>query len=152
MEIDILLTDETDLGLKEDFFKKIAETTFKYINVNADKVQISLLLTDDDEMKKINYQYRNIDKPTDVLSFPMFESIDDVKGEVLIGDIVISGDTLKKQAIDNNVSINREAAFLFIHGLLHLLCYHHEEDDTECEMFDMQEDILKMLIDNNIAV
>ena len=152
MEIDILLTDETDLGLKEDFFKKIAETTFKYINVKADKVQISLLLTDDDEMKKINYQYRNIDKPTDVLSFPMFESIDDVKGEVLIGDIVISGDTLKKQAIDNNVSINREAAFLFIHGLLHLLCYHHEEDDTECEMFDMQEDILKMLIDNNIAV
>lgn len=152
MEIDILLTDETDLGLKEDFFKKIAETTFKYINVKADKVQISLLLTDDNEMKKINYQYRNIDKPTDVLSFPMFESIDDVKGEVLIGDIVISGDTLKKQAIDNNVSINREAAFLFIHGLLHLLCYHHEEDDTECEMFDMQEDILKMLIDNNIAV
>jgi len=151
MEIEILLTDETGFDLKEDFFKKIAESTFKYINLDADKIQISLLLTNDMEMKKINYQYRNIDKPTDVLSFPMFESIDDIKGEALIGDIVISTDTLKRQATSNNVSIGMEAAFLFIHGLLHLLCYDHEEDDMESEMFDIQEDILNMLIDHNIV-
>lgn len=151
MEIEILLTDETGFDLKEDFFKKIAEATFKYINLDADKVQISLLLTNDMEIKKINYQYRNIDKPTDVLSFPMFESIDDIKGEALIGDIVISTDTLIRQATNNNVSIGIEAAFLFIHGLLHLLCYDHEEDDMESEMFDIQEDILNMLIDHNIV-
>jgi len=151
MEIEILLTDETGFDLKEDFFKKIAEATFKYINLDADKVQISLLLTNDMEIKKINYQYRNIDKPTDVLSFPMFESIDDIKGEALIGDIVISTDTLIRQATNNNVSIGIEAAFLFIHGLLHLLCYDHEEDDMESEMFDIQEDILNMLMDHNIV-
>jgi probable rRNA maturation factor len=87
---------------------------------------IELILTDDEEIKKLNKEYRNKDKPTDVLSFPLEE----MPGMPL-GSIVISIDTAKKGAQEHGHSVEDEIKLLFIHGLLHLLGYDHETDNGE---------------------
>jgi len=85
---------------------------------------IELILTDDKEIQKLNKKFRNKDKPTDVLSFPLAQV------EFMpLGSIVISIDTAKKGAKKYNHSIEDEIKLLFIHGLLHLLGYDHEKED-----------------------
>ena len=127
----LLYTDEENSHLTYEFFMKIAEAVFDYLNNKENQYEISLL----------NKEYRQKDKPTDVLSFPM-------EDEVMLGDIVISLDTAKNQAQEREIGLEREIAFLFIHGLLHLLGYDHETSvEDEKEMFALQEEILKKLID-----
>ncbi|NPA87585.1 rRNA maturation RNase YbeY [Caminibacter pacificus] len=87
---------------------------------------IELILTTDEEIKELNKAYRNKDKATDVLSFPL----EDMPGMPL-GSIVISIDTAKKGAQEFGHSVNDEIKLLFIHGLLHLLGYDHETDNGE---------------------
>ena len=87
---------------------------------------IELILTDDEEIKKLNKTYRQKDKPTDVLSFPL----ENIPGMPL-GSIIISVDTAKKGAEEFGHSIEDEIKLLFIHGLLHLLGYDHETDNGE---------------------
>lgn len=137
----ILYTDEVDSGFSLEFFSDIAEEVFKFLNLENNDYEISLLMTNDEVIREYNNQYRGKDKATDVLSFPMEE-------ENILGDIAISYDTAKRQAEENEINIDRETAFLFIHGLLHLLGYDHEtSQEDEKEMFELQEKILKKLID-----
>ena len=137
----LLYTDEENSHLTYEFFMKIAEAVFKYIDMEENNYEISLLITDDETIHLLNKEYRQKDKPTDVLSFPM-------EDEVMLGDIVISLDTAKNQAQERYIGLEREIAFLFIHGLLHLLGYDHETSaEDEKEMFTLQEEILKKLID-----
>ncbi len=137
----LLYTDEENSSLTYEFFMSIAEAVFKHLDMEENNYEISLLITDDETIHQLNKEYRQKDRPTDVLSFPM----DD---EVMLGDIVISLDTVKKQASEREINVDREAAFLFIHGLLHLLGYDHETSvEDEKEMFALQEEILKKLID-----
>lgn len=137
----ILYTDEMDCGLTYDFFTKIAESVFNELDMQDNQYEISLLLTDDETIRQLNKEYRNKDKSTDVLSFPM-------EDDIMLGDIAISVDTAKRQAEEAEINIDRETAFLFIHGLLHLLGYDHEtSQEDEAEMFALQEKILKKLID-----
>ena len=89
---------------------------------------IELIVVKNDEIQELNKEYRNIDKPTDVLSFPMnFEVID----MPLLGSIVISTDFVQEKAKEFKHSFNEEFTLLFIHGLLHLLGYDHEVDNGE---------------------
>lgn len=137
----ILYTDEVESNFSLDFFSDIAEEVFKFLGIEDNDYEISLLMTDDEVIREYNNQYRGKDRPTDVLSFPMEE-------ENILGDIAISYDTAKRQAEENEINADREIAFLFIHGLLHLLGYDHEtSEEDEKEMFDLQEKILKKLID-----
>jgi probable rRNA maturation factor len=99
---------------------------------------IELILTDDNEIKEINREFRNIDKPTDVLSFPLEE----MPGMPL-GSIIISVDTAKKGAEEFSHSVEDEIKLLFLHGLLHLLGYDHETDSGE--MRAKEEEIIKKL-------
>ncbi|NCA96345.1 MAG: rRNA maturation RNase YbeY, partial [Methanomicrobia archaeon] len=102
---------------------------------------------DNDTIHQINRDYRHIDRPTDVISFAFN---DEVEGEVhiqgaqtvLLGTILISVDKAKIQAEAYGHSLDRELKFLFIHGLLHLLGYDHQNSEEEKEMFQLQEDIL----------
>ena len=98
--------------------------------------EISFLLVDNDEMKKLNLQYRNQDKPTDVLAFPMLDEDDPlIPGQpLLLGDIVISTEKARSQAEGHKHSVKKEIMILLIHGLLHLLGYDHKEDNDEEEM------------------
>jgi probable rRNA maturation factor len=105
-----------------NFDIKKLEEIYNYLT-NKD---IELILTTDEEIQELNKTYRKLDKPTDVLSFPL----EDMPGMPL-GSIVISLDTAKRNANELNHSIEEEIKLLFIHGLLHLLGYDHETDNGE---------------------
>ncbi|MBO5203720.1 MAG: rRNA maturation RNase YbeY [Clostridia bacterium] len=113
--------------------------------------QISLTLTDNEGIRALNKEYRGIDKETDVLSFPLtdFEGGEEPPAdepEIILGDIVISLDKARTQADEFGHSFEREAAFLCVHSMLHLLGYDHvdsEEDDRE--MRRRQSEILERM-------
>ena len=99
---------------------------------------IELIVVKNDEIQELNKEYRNIDKPTDVLSFPMDLEISNMP---LLGSIVISTDFVEEKAKEYNHSFNEEFTLLFIHGLLHLLGFDHEIDNGEHRV--KEEDLIK---------
>jgi len=123
------------------------------------RVEVSVKLTDDDEVQSLNAHYRGKDKPTNVLSFPMvqtdlldgLDNTDD--GEVLLGDIVLADGVCAREAADRNVPITTHATHLIVHGTLHLLGYDHI-DDAEAEAMEaIERDALASLgIDDPYAV
>ena len=114
---------------------------------SASTYEIALRLTDDKEIQKLNAQYRQQDKPTDVLAFaalevdsplPAFDSI-----PLYLGDIVVSIDTAKRQAEQQNHPLSTELAWLSAHGLLHLLGWDHPDDESLSRMLEQQVILLK---------
>ncbi|MEI3606846.1 rRNA maturation RNase YbeY [Pseudogracilibacillus sp. SE30717A] len=147
MEIDI--TDNTNtlsdshIGLLKEALS-FAASKEKIMN----EVELSLSIVENEEMKKLNNQYRNKNEPTDVLSFEMdnpFMELDNeiYQGPLQLGDIIISIDKVKEQSIRFNHSFERELTFLAIHGFLHLLGYTHDDKENEKIMFQKQEAILE---------
>lgn len=150
--VEVLITDEVNSNFEGHFFEMIAEKVLNKLYTKLQDIQISLLITDDEQIKQLNALYRNIDKPTDVLSFPQFEKDEEINSGML-GDIVVSFDTLNKQASEADISEQREMAFLFIHGLLHLLGYDHERSEEEENiMFELQESILLELVNDKFVL
>jgi len=98
-----------------------------------------------DEIKEINRQYRGIDRPTDVITFSLLENTDEIfeGGEFELGDIFISVEKAQEQAEAYGHSLEREIAFLAVHGYLHLKGYDHQTKEEEQEMFSLQEQILE---------
>ena len=117
-----------------------AEATL--LDQNAQACEISVMLTDDSQIQKLNSDYRQTDKPTDVLAFAMREGIDGELHSELLGDVVISLATAKRQADENDYTLDAELARLTVHGVLHLLGYHHQTQDEEEIMFEIQKRIL----------
>ena len=124
------------------------------------ETSVSLLVTDDREMEEINYENRNINSSTDVLSFPMTELpapsdfsdaeehpdyFDPESGELMLGDIVISADHVKAQAEEYGHDIQREYAFLIVHSMLHLCGYDHMEEDDRILMEERQKVIMERM-------
>ncbi|HOA14831.1 MAG TPA: rRNA maturation RNase YbeY [Bacillota bacterium] len=110
--------------------------------------EVSVLITDDVGIRKLNKSYRGKDSSTDVLSFPQWEDglADGDPGEVsLLGDIVISLETARRQAADFGHTVEREVAYLAVHGTLHLLGYDHEDEADKAEMRLAEEEVLKAL-------
>ena len=109
--------------------------------LGSDNAELSILLTSDEEIRQINADYRNIDCPTDVIAFAMREGdFGDLHAEIL-GDVVISIDTAKRQAKERDVSLWDELLFLLIHGILHLHAYDHEQSKemkTEMEAKELE--------------
>lgn len=149
--MELLYTDEVGSPFPPDFFEKLNHAIFNdlkelgYGDVLPEDTdfEISLLMTDNENIKTLNRDYRGKDQPTDVLSFPM----DDAK---MLGDVVISMEKCEEQAKNGEISTEREMAFLYIHGILHLLGFDHETSKAdEEEMFALQEKILKKLVDYN---
>ena len=106
---------------------------------------ISFILVDNETIHQINKDYRNIDRPTDVISFATIDSSITRELSYELGDIYISIDKVYEQATAYNHSVMREFAFLVTHGTLHLLGYDHIEYDAEQEMFKKQEEVLSIL-------
>ncbi len=108
--------------------------------------EVSVTLTDDEKIRVINREHRNIDKPTDVLSFPQYtpEEIDTFESndEVVLGDIVISAERARAQSIEYGHSYTRELAFLAVHSVLHLLGYDHMTEEEDKAMREMQKFVL----------
>lgn len=126
----------------EKLIETVIEKAFEYENVEPRNV--SVLICDNDEIKKLNGQFRDIDSPTDVLSFPMYDEDGELDPDEL-GDIVISLERAAAQAEEIGHSLRREVAFLTAHSMLHLFGYDHIDDSEREEMFEKQEEILAQL-------
>ena len=143
---------EKKIALPKEFrllIRKACNATLKYEGF-IDKAEINVTIVDDNEIKELNREFRDIDKSTDVLSFPLGEDgVYDYNPEtdaLMLGDIVISAEHALAQADLYGHSIEREIAFLTVHSMLHLLGYDHvNNDEEEKEMFSRQEEILKIM-------
>ncbi len=115
----------------------------------SDETEVSVTLVDDARIQAINRDYRGIDRPTDVISFALEEGDEPAiiggPAELLLGEIVISMETALRQADDYGHTLEREVAFLALHGMLHLLQYDHITPEDERVMLDKQAEILTAL-------
>lgn len=125
-----------------DEVEKFIDFSLNYLKL--ENVMFNVIIVDNEEIHKINKEYRNIDRPTDVISFALEDDKSFVEIEQrVLGDIYISIDKAIEQSIEYGHSLLRELCFLTIHGILHLLGYDHMEPEDEKIMFDLQERILK---------
>jgi probable rRNA maturation factor len=124
--------------------KKSIVTALNYENI-FEKVEVSLLLIDNEEIQKLNKEYRDVDLITDVLSFPMYDDISEVLDEeyLYLGDIVISCERAMEQAKEFGHSVEREIGYLTVHSVLHLLGYDHMNEDDKVIMRQKEEEILE---------
>jgi probable rRNA maturation factor len=110
---------------------------------------LSVVVTDDEHIQELNLQYRGIDSPTDVLSFPA-DFIDPDTGKTYLGDVIISYTKCQEQAQSANHSTEQELILLVIHGVLHLIGYDHIKSKDKEQMWSVQIEILKGLGYNGI--
>lgn len=152
----------------EDFDFDVEETIAAVIKATADhekcpyEAVVEVLLTDDEGIRSLNREFRGLDSPTDVLSFPMIEYeapgvfgfleerasadyFDPESGELLLGDIVISMEKVGEQARRFGHSEKRELAFLVAHSMMHLFGYDHVEEGEAVIMEKRQEEVLESL-------
>lgn len=132
---------------KKDF-QTIAEQCVKVLSLSS-KQSVSVIFVDAKAIQEINRVYRNIDRPTDVISFALKDSEDAyemMEGEEELGDIFINVEAVVHQAQAYGHSLRREVCFLFVHGLLHLCGYDHMEEQEEKEMFALQDVILNEIV------
>jgi probable rRNA maturation factor len=130
----------------------IAQTPHGALLTTAAIVEISVRLTSDDEVHTLNRQYRQKDKPTNVLSFPMVQpdliatvSQNSDDGEVLLGDMVMAHGVCAAEAADRGIPVAQHATHLLVHGTLHLLGYDHLNDDEGDAMEAIERDALAVL-------
>lgn len=143
----------------EELAEKVINAALDYVGCPYE-AEVNLLLTMNEEIHQMNWEFREIDRPTDVLSFPMveydepadFECLEDAfecfnpeTGELMLGDIVISKEKVIEQAEEFGHSIEREYAFLIAHSMLHLTGYDHMEDEERVIMEAKQREILENL-------
>lgn len=133
--------------MEESLLKKMEEAAgilFEQEGVDGERAEISLTLVSLEEIRELNRDYRDVDRETDVLSFPQFESVEDMPefGELCLGDVVICLDKVEEQAKEFGHSFERELIYLFVHSLLHLLGYDHMEEDEKKEMRQREEAVM----------
>ena len=127
------------------FVSEVLEHTFEnMLNGNELNHEISVLLTNDEEIRELNKKYRNIDKPTNVLSFSITN--DKIVNELrMIGDIVISKEKILSEARDQNKTFDNHLAHIVIHGFLHLLDFTHDNSEDSIIMENKEVELLKMI-------
>lgn len=158
----LIFEEEGELRLDlpcEELATKVIEAALDYEECPYE-VELNLLLTMNDEIQEMNQNFRQIDRATDVLSFPMidyeepgnFEFLENVmdafhpeSGELMLGDIVISKEKVISQAEEYGHSVEREYSFLIAHSMLHLFGYDHMEEDERMVMEAKQKEILERL-------
>lgn len=146
MELDFNSFDESLVSYKE-IYEELLTKALNHLHLNFDPY-VSVTLVDNEFIHNINRDYRHIDRPTDVISFAFLDgdkNRDKIfqSGEmVVLGEIYISFDKAREQAVAYGHSLDRELKFLFVHGILHLLGYDHMTPEDEKVMFALQDEIL----------
>lgn len=139
MVVKIEIFNNSSYNIELDDLKKYFLSIMKDLQV--EDALVNIIIVDNEEIKKINKEYRNIDNVTDVISF----ALEDVEFKTpfrILGDIYISYEKVKEQALKYEHSEKRELYFLATHGLLHLLGYDHMNEKEEKIMFDLQKELL----------
>ena len=132
----------------KEIINKVYETCFKEEDLYDYKIYISVILSNEEYIKEINAKYRNIDKVTDVLSFPMFESFEIEKAkleEEVLGDIIVCIPRVREQAEEYGHGFDREFAYMLVHGFYHLMGYDHMEEEDKKKMREKEENVLKKI-------
>ena len=158
MTIEISYESKIKLDIQyEDIINKMVVASLDFEDCPYE-AEVSVTIVDDDKIRRINNEYRGIDKSTDVLSFPFnefdipgnFDNIEEnvdafnpESGELLLGDIILSTEHIIEQAREYGHSETRELAFLVVHSMLHLMGYDHMIDDERKDMEDRQRKILE---------
>lgn len=151
LELNYLDIDEND-SYKE-IIKKVLKKCFEIEKLENKNLYVNVVLTNAKNIKSINKEHRGIDKETDVLSFPMFERKEleekitkqDFEHEDVLGDIIISIEKVKEQAIEYGHSFERELSYMLVHGFYHLMGYDHIKEEDKKEMRPKEEKILNEL-------
>lgn len=149
-EVDFLDIEEDKQYI--DLAEKVIRQAFLEEKIENINLYINVIFTNPENIKSINKQYRNIDKETDVLSFPMFEKeeieVMKEKGndiEEVLGDIIVSIERVKEQAREYGHSFERELSYMLIHGFYHLMGYDHMEENDKIKMREKEEVVLNKL-------
>ena len=148
--MNLLIANDTNEDLDLDLIRKKAERTITEVlrveNI-SENAEVSLSIVDRQTIHKLNKNYRNVDRETDVLSFPLDEEGFDNEGNplILLGDIVICLDVAEEQAADFGHSLEREIMYLICHSTLHLLGYDHIEEDDKKVMRSKEKEAMKNL-------
>ena len=137
----------------EQIIKKVLKQCFTEENLENSKLYITITLTTPEQIRKVNKEFRNVDKATDVLSFPMFEKDEldrkiekkEFQYEDVLGDIVISIEQVQNQAEEYNHSFERELSYMIVHGFYHLMGYDHIKEEDKKIMRPKEEKILSDL-------
>ena len=153
MQIDIEYLNVEPNEKYEEIISKVLNKCFEEENLAQNKLSVSITLTDLKNIRNLNCKHRNIDKETDVLSFPMFEKeeIDkkvaknDFQIEDILGDMVICIPKVEEQAEEYGHSFERELSYMVVHSFYHLMGYDHMEEEPKKEMRQKEEYILKQL-------
>ena len=140
MKIEIFNETKDNLDEYIDTIKKVLVHGLDKLKVG--EVTFNIIFVNNDYIHKLNKQYRNIDRETDVITFALEDDKTFNPVERILGDIYISIDKAKSQSVEYGHSLERELCFLSVHGMLHLLGYDHMEKEEERVMFNLQEEIL----------
>lgn len=140
------------MEMEEVIIKKVVQAVLEEERI-IHELYVYITLTNNEEIHKINKQYRQVDRPTDVLSFPMYEREEipmlrekqKINTEEILGDIIISIPKVKEQAEEYGHSFERELAYLTTHGMLHLLGYDHMIEEEKEQMRSKEEKVLEKL-------
>lgn len=144
MELEFINNGPKSLDTLEEVYLKLAHKVFSHLGIDDD-YEVDVTIVDNKAIHQINKDYRDIDRPTDVISFAFFDDEKEKKHDgvpSVLGAIIISYEKAKEQAEEYGNSLGREMSFLFLHGLLHLLGYDHMNEDDEFKMFRLQDEIL----------
>lgn len=150
---EIIYEDIEEKKEYEEAISKVLEQCFKEEKIEDSKLYITITLTTPENIRKVNKEFRNIDKETDVLSFPMFEKEEldnmiknkEFEHEDVLGDIIISIDRVERQAKEYGHSFKRELSYMVVHGFYHLMGYDHIEEQDKVVMREKEDKILNIL-------
>ena len=150
LEVNFLDIEENSKHL--ELIEKVIKQAFYIEGIDKLNLYINIILTNPENIRKANKEYRKIDKETDVLSFPMFEKneISEMlkNGNIsqdILGDIIISIPRVEEQAKEYGHSFERELSYMVIHGFYHLMGYDHMTEEEKNEMREKEENVLNML-------
>lgn len=140
LDIDILIEDERwdEVTGLEDLTRKAVSMAASVAGAELGNMELCILFTDDDEIRKLNAEFRDKDKPTNVLSFPSGETPLPDGAPVMLGDIVLASGVVFREAEEQGKPLANHVLHLIVHGMLHLLGYDHEQDD-EAEIMEALE-------------
>ena len=146
---EIIYQDIEEKKEYEEIIKKVISKCFKEENLENSKLSVTITLTNPKHIRQINKTYRNIDKATDVLSFPMFEK-DELEQKIdknnfihedILGDIIISIEKVEEQAKEYGHSFERELSYMIVHGFYHLMGYDHIQEEDK-KVMRQKEDVV----------
>ncbi len=155
-----MIVEINDYALSKNFIKlinKLLKTANKYSKFNQRRIKVDISFVDKEKIRLLNREQRNVDKETDVLSFPTLnlkplvkinikdykDDIDQETKHLMLGDIIICEDVAKKNAQEYGHSYERELCYLIVHGFLHLIGYDHENEDDKKVMRALEEAVLR---------